>query len=96
MKVPAHFDQTIVTAHGEVLHQGNGNDGVIIVDWQTRKPVMMIGEVSDDETVNLFIEIPEEAGRLDSEPPVGFKDNQQFEVLVNRANHLPIEKMKGE
>lgn len=96
MKIPKHLDPTIVTSLGKVLHQGNGNDGVVIVESNSENskhmPILRIDEVSDDSVVNFFLEVPIlSAVRMSDDQPMK-SGNTQWEILMNRKDLKPIEK----
>lgn len=50
---------TVVTTSGRVLLQANNGTGlgVVVVGECTHQPYLSISEVSDDETVNLYLEM---------------------------------------
>ena len=97
MKIPSHLNPTIVSALGKIIHVGKPTDGLVVVDEFDEKPIISFDEVSDDDTVNLFLKfapgaafksIAEETGTI-----VGsdFVDNTH-EILVNRKDLEPLVK----
>lgn len=89
-----HLDSTIVTALGKVLYVGKNGDGVIIVDSQSEKPVLEVSEVSDLDTVNLYLHMPKGAGiaRIGMDGEVIQEESVQdsHEILINRKEHQPL------
>ena len=56
----------VVTTDGQILSNPQVKTGVMIVECQetTQYAVMTVIETSDDETVNLFIDIPDSSSML--------------------------------
>ena len=107
MKIHKNNNPTIVSALGKVIHTGREGDGLIIVDESTQKPIMATGEVSDDETVQMFFHLPKNAA-LRQFDPANPEDTvhevlitedgifDQFEVLIQRADHQPLRRVQVE
>ena len=102
MKIHQHNIErlTIVNALGKIIQVGEEGGGVLIVDCQTSKPVLEVSEVSDDETVQVFLHIAPGAafGKVDFDNPedtdhyVVESDDVQstHEILINRADHKEL------
>lgn len=84
-------NNTIVTANGRVLYTPTAavSQGLVIVDEAEGKPILTMSEVSDEETVNLFLYPAADntaiSGDEDEEGMVLFHDST-LEILVQRAN----------
>ena len=94
-------NSTVVTTMGKVLHVGNGHDGVLVVDEQDEKPVFGIGEVSDDETIQVFLNFPKGAAVRQyqhGDPDVTVNEcvieeesiYGTHEILISRKDHQPL------
>jgi hypothetical protein len=96
MKLPTHLDPTIVAANGKVIHVGKDNDGLVVVDTDSQKPVMAFDEIAGDENVvHIFAKFAPGTmfgvmGRGDDLQNVGSDDiYNSHELLIRRAEHEP-------
>lgn len=48
---------TRVSTTGKVLHQGDGNSGVVIVDAWSDQEIMHIDDMSDDYVIDLIVRL---------------------------------------
>lgn len=69
---------TIVDCFGKILRVGD--QGVIIVDSQDERPVLIVSEMSGDDTIHVFVNVAEEASALTESESSG----NGYEVLMNR------------
>jgi hypothetical protein len=99
---------TIVTALGTILQTGEEGGGVLIVDSENHKPVLEVSEVSDDETVNLFLHVAPHAGLAKVSELVALSEGAAdshivstdevettHEILVLREDHKPLRDQNG-
>lgn len=91
---------TIVTGNGKVLQTGDDGGGVLIVDSMAGKPIVEISEVSDSETVNLFLHLTHSSGigRIDCQNGDVIKEDDMestHEILVNREEQKPLRNQDG-
>jgi hypothetical protein len=78
---------TIVDTYGRVIRHGSG--GVLIQpenDGKPADPVIEISEVSDNEALNFFLYIPQQAGVMKSEYTPDIAGVQVYEILMHRAS----------
>jgi hypothetical protein len=69
---------TIIDTNGKVIRQGTG--GITIVSPGTTAPVLTVSEVSDDDTVNLFLRVGENCSPIVQSET----DPQTWEILKQR------------
>lgn len=86
---------TVVDAIGNVLHTPPEPQGLIVVESQseeTEYPVLVIGEVSDDKLVNLFIETPGGAPLMYHGDTEGWQDDNasSHELILDRQDQLNV------
>ena len=75
-----------ITPDGEIVHQPHGRpQGLLIVDSEHHKPLLTISEVSDDETVNLFID-KHQHSRLIQWSTTTDDIASEIELLANRVD----------
>lgn len=80
----AQHGYTHVDTDGKVISRGKG--GVVIMTMPLadgfRRPILVVDEVSDDETVNLFLQVSPDAYLTESECPV---NDSTHEIIANVA-----------
>lgn len=82
-------NKTIVTATGAVLYAPANPQGLIVVEMEGHKPVLTVNEVSDDNVVNLFINVAEKADFIDNHGggPDACPDHaSRYEILAVREH----------
>jgi len=82
-------NKTIVTTMGDVLYHPENPQGLIVVEMMDNKPVLLIGEVSDDLVTNLFVDVAKGVAFIDNSIPGEDATEgaaSQYEIIANRAD----------
>lgn len=77
---------TIVTSAGKIIH--HGNQGVIIVDDKEHKEILSVAEVSDDDVVDVFVNIADGANLMTPGASASNGDMvSDAEIIIDRSIH---------
>jgi hypothetical protein len=97
MKIQRHLDPTLITSGGRVIRQGNGRDGVVVVDDLDHLPLLDISEASDEATVDLVLLFAPGAKLIKSDPKASasldypdYEPFRTYELAIDRSLLKPL------